>query len=424
MKIKRLFLIAAIGFLVLLSRQSRVQALDLLAHEPQQVVVQVAPGVDIDTVNLIFGTTTLETMPEKPDIHLLQAPAGTSLPGLVQWMSGSSLLAYAELNYLTEAPESGSTNRIYGWNSSSYNKYQSAAKSMDLDDVHAYSEGENTLIAILDTGIQAGHPAFSGRISPLGFDFVDLDSDPSEETNGLDDDQDGRVDEGFGHGTHVSGIAHLVAPDALLLPVRVLNSDSRGNIFRTAMAVYYAAANGADVINMSLGSSAPSRTLGDAIDHAAAAGVVVVAAAGNTDNSVKQYPAAEDCALAVTSVFFKRNTYSKSSFAAFGDWISLSAPGDKISSTFPYNIYAASSGTSMSAPFVSGQAGLLRSMDPMLTLDEVGMLIGGSAKPITGTPYTGLLGEGMQDILASLLALKNNSLLDPGKNLFAACTDG
>ena len=94
----------------------------------------------------------------------------------------------------------------------------------------------------------------ANSLDVLGYDFVDNDLAPDEEANGLDDDGDGRVDELYGHGTHVAGIVHLVAPDARLLPLRVLNSDGRGNNFRTASAIVYATHRGADAINLSLGT--------------------------------------------------------------------------------------------------------------------------------------------------------------------------
>ena len=143
---------------------------------------------------------------------------------------------------------------------------------------------------------------------------------------------DGRVDELYGHGTHVAGILHLVAPDARLLPLRVLNSDGRGNNFRTASAIVYAAHRGADAINLSLGTSEQSMLLREAVNEAAQLGVVIVAAAGNLNTDAKQYPAAEACAIAVTSVNAQER---KSSFANYGDWIGVAAPGENIYQRVP-----------------------------------------------------------------------------------------
>jgi thermitase len=181
-----------------------------------------------------------------------------------------------------------------------------------------------------------------------------------------------------------------VAPDAVF--VRVLNSDGRGNNFRTASAIVYAAHRGADAINLSLGTPNQSVLLREVVGEAAQLGVVVVGAAGNLNTYAKQYPAAEACAIAVTSVNARDK---KSSFANYGDWIGVAAPGENIYSTFPVDGYAWWSGTSMATPFVAGQAALLRSANPQLTLDEVGLLIGGTADSLDNAnpAYRGGLGR-------------------------------
>jgi subtilisin family serine protease len=224
----------------------------------------------------------------------------------------------------------------------------------------------------------------------------------------------------YGHGTHVTGIVHLVAPDARLLPLRVLNSDGRGNNFRTASAIVYATHRGADAINLSLGTSHASALLRQVVGEAAQLGVVVVGAAGNLNTDAKQYPAAEACAIAVTSVNAQDK---KSSFANYGDWIGVAAPGENIYSTFPVNGYAWGTGTSMATPFVAGQVALLQSADPQLTLDEVGRLIGGTARSLDkkNPAYRGLLGEGRIDLLASLDSLVTNAWPTSDRNLFAGC---
>ena len=425
LKLRRFVVFISSLFLLLGVNEMRlgsVQAVDLPGYEPGQVVVRLVPGGDIGEINQLYGTVVLDTIPGQPEIFLLQAPPGANLLELVLLLADDPQLLYAELNYLTADPESGSTNRIYGWGDSTTFKSQNANSKLNLEAAHGYSGGAGALVAVLDTGIQADHPEFVGLISPLGFDFVDGDPDPSEEANGLDDDLDGQVDEGYGHGTHVAGITHLVAPDATLLPLRVLNSDSRGNTFKTAAAVFYAAANGADVINLSLGSPERSLLLSEAVAEAAGLGAVVVAAAGNTDSAVEQYPAAENCALAITSV--RTDNKKKSSFAAYGEWVSLAAPGDKITSTYPVDGYAATSGTSMATPFVAGQVALLRGLDPELALNEIGQLLGGTVEPVNDFFYPGMLGEGLIDILASLEALVSGFEADPGSNVFAECTGG
>ena len=402
--------------------RSAVQAL-AADYEPGQIVVKLASllGNNLVGINRTYGTTTLASLPEHSDIFLLQAPLGANTELLVQTMTSDVRLVYAELNYINENPEDGGTDRIYGWGGDSTQmQNQDSTKAIHLEEAHDLSRGGGTLVAVLDTGVQPDHPVLANSIDVLGYDFVDNDIAPNEEANGLDDDGDGRVDELYGHGTHVAGIVHLVAPEARLLPLRVLNSDGRGNNFRTASAIVYAAQRGADAINLSLGTPHQSALLREVVGEAAQLGVVVVGAAGNLNTDAEQYPAAEACAIAVTSVNARDK---KSSFANYGDWIGVAAPGENIYSAFPVNGYAWWSGTSMATPFVAGQAALLRGANPQLTLDEVGLLIGGTADSLDRMNpfYRGRLGEGRIDLLASLESLVTSAWPTPEHNVFAGC---
>lgn len=393
-------------------------------YEPGQIVIKLTPSSvnDLLHINQTYGTTTLAFLPEHPDIVLLQAPLGANVEKLVQVMVSDVRLIYAELNYINESPEDGSTDRIYGWGGidSSTMRSQDSAKTMQLEGSHNLSRGGGTLVAILDTGVQSDHPALSNSLDVLGYDFVDNDFSPIDEANGLDDDSDGLVDELHGHGTHVAGIVHLVAPEARLLPLRVLNSDGRGNNFRTASAILYAVHRGADAINLSLGTSDESLLLREAVDEAAQLGTVVVAAAGNRNRDARQYPAAEACVIAVTSVSANDK---KSSFANYGDWIGVAAPGEDIYSAFPVSGYAWWSGTSMATPFVVGQIALLRGANQQLTLDEMGLLIGGTADSldIKNPAYRNQLGEGRIDLLASLEAQAASTWPAQNHNVLAGC---
>ena len=139
---------------------------------------------------------------------------------------------------------------------------------------------------------------------------------------GKDEDCDGETDEMVGHGTHVAGIVDITAPAAKIMPLRVLDTEGYGDVFTIAKAVYFAAQNHTDVINLSLGSPSRSKLLQEVIKDATASGVLVAAAAGNSNSTVAHYPAAgngvaasTDGLVAVTSV----NMYDqKSDFANYG----------------------------------------------------------------------------------------------------------
>ena len=139
-------------------------------------------------------------------------------------------------------------------------------------------------MAVLDTGAQLDHPALRERFAGVPrYDFVDDDTDPSEPA--LAKNKNIIAQEVVGHGTHVAGIVKLVAPQARIMPLRVLDREGFGTTFHVAEAIAYADVNGADVINLSLGTPRWSMLMREKVDGAIADGAVVVAAAGNDGSS-------------------------------------------------------------------------------------------------------------------------------------------
>jgi subtilisin family serine protease len=162
----------------------------------------------------------------------------------------------------------------------------------------------------------------------------------------------------FGHGTMVAGIVHLVAPTAKIMPLKAFQSNGTGNLSDIIRAIYYATQNHVNVINMSFDISSYSPELARAISSADQAGIICVAAAGNDGKDELVFPAAllgQVMGIASTS-----DLDTQSSFSNYGaDLVWMAAPGENIISTYPYGTYAAESGTSFSAPFVSGAAALI-----------------------------------------------------------------
>lgn len=245
------------------------------------------------------------------------------------------------------------------------------------------------IVAVLDTGVDASHPALAGRLLP-GTDLVNEDNVPQDgpeagEEPGL----------AQGHGTHISGIVTRIAPQSKILPVRVLDVNGRGNIYVLAYAIEWAADHGADVINLSLGSDFDSQVLSDAIADAQQRGVVIVAAAGNDGVATPQYPANFPGVLGVTAVDSGNH---KADFANYGDgWIDLAAPGVGITSTVPFSpvLYAAWSGTSMAVPFVTGAAALVKQQQPDAAPAEVAdrLIAAGADLDAANPQYAGQLGR-------------------------------
>jgi subtilisin family serine protease len=241
---------------------------------------------------------------------------------------------------------------------------------------------------VLDTGA-SDVPALNGRLLS-GWNYVADDADTSDVATSA-----GAA--GVGHGTFVSGIVALVAPQAKILPYKVLDSNGYGTVYGAAQAIIDATAAGAQVINLSFGTDTqPSNLLQQAIQQAQKAGVVVVAAAGNNDSSQQVYPASWAQTLSVAALNTADNALAP--FSDYGGWVDVAAPGDGIVGPMPDGSYALWAGTSMAAPFVSGQAALIRSLAPGLQANQVFRDIENTATKLPQNPVH----SGAISIVASL----------------------
>ena len=390
-----------------------------------QVVVKLNPlsGAMITDINNTYRTTTLETVLSNAGIYLLRVPAGVNAPTLAGRMAGDLRLLYAEPNFVGQAPEGiGRHTWVWGGANATPVNTQYAVSLLGLSGAHQISRGAGAVVAVIDRGVQLDHPALANRWTATRYDFTDDDPDPSDVANGLDEDRDGIVDDAFGHGTHVAGLVALIAPEAKLMPLRALDTEARGDIFRLAEAIVYATDQGADVINLSLGTASKSALLEDVTRRATMQGAVVVAAAGNLGTTARQYPAGSQCVLAVSAL--KRDR-TKANFANYGSWVDLAAPGVSIYSAMPTGGYAWWSGTSMAAPLVAGQAALLHSFRPTLNPQQIAEQIAGTAlslkkiDPLFGSK----LGFGLPAVAVSLQKLQAGQLLSVGGVISGSCVD-
>ncbi len=242
-------------------------------------------------------------------------------------------------------------------------------------------------VAVVDSGVDAGHPDLAERLRNDGFDFVDNDADPADEN---------------GHGTHVAGIIAAtlgnaegisgLAPGVRILPVRVMDAEGYGSDRSIAAGIEYAADRGARVINLSLGATlllaAPesSAVVSRAIRNAQNAGALIVVAAGNDFVPLPNAIVGENDDVVVVAASDRNDR--KTDFSNSGPWIDVTAPGQGILSTMPtYPVYLTSpalppaerfqpnydtmSGTSQAAPFVAALAALIFSAHPDWSADQV-----------------------------------------------------
>lgn len=270
-----------------------------------------------------------------------------------------------------------------GPTSDGYNRNQTAYKWLGADRANFYSAGDRAVVAVLDTGFQLDHPMLTNYWTTARYDFVDRDFDPTDTRDNIDNDGNRYVDEAYGHGTHVAGIIRIIAPNARIMPIRVLNADGDGNLANLIAGIDFAANNGANIINLSLGSTHDSVELQAAVRRAYDKGVLVIAAAGNLDFWVKQYPAAYSCAVAVTSYSQLDNLANAlSANWLSAKWIDYALPGENIFSTFPNSGYATWSGTSMSTPVLAAMAALVNSRYPNASPKQIMTLINGTSDTI------------------------------------------
>lgn len=247
-----------------------------------------------------------------------------------------------------------------------------------------YSTGEGVRVAIVDTGVDTGHPALDSHLQlDRAWNFIDNNNDPTDRP-------DGRAS---GHGTYIAGLIARVAPGAKIIPIRAIDPNGVGTIYDVAQAICYAVSQGAHVINLSMGLRDSADAIDNALEFAHRAGVTVVASAGNDHTDEEPRIASYETAIGVAAV---DAIDRRAGFSNYGSYISVSSPGVALYSTYLDGQFATWSGTSFSTALVSAQAALLRAQRPTLSPREVKRAIKQSADNIDrlNPGYAGELGTG------------------------------
>jgi thermitase len=233
------------------------------------------------------------------------------------------------------------------------------------------------VIAVVDSGVDGSHPDLAGAVDP-GYDFVDGDTTATD---------------GQGHGTAVAGIAAARANNGVgaagvcwrcrIMPLRVIGPEGYAPNARTAAAIDYAVEHGAAVINISLYGENLNARLQDAVRRARAAGVVVVAAAGNEGGRIREYPAAYPPVLSVGAT---EEDGRLTNYSSRGDWVKLAAPACAPTTQLGGG-FGAGCGTSGATPVVAGIAALLRSRAPFATVGDIEKALASTARHVTGVRF-------------------------------------
>jgi subtilisin family serine protease len=274
------------------------------------------------------------------------------------------------------------------------------------------SRGAGQIVAVIDTGVDGTHADLAGQLVS-GMDYVG-----DSFSNGT-----GTVDPN-GHGTHVAGIIAAkqgngigiagLAPDAKVMPIRVLNAQGSGYSSDVISGIVYAADHGATVINMSLGGTTASESMRSAIDYAISRNVVVLGAAGNNNTfctagstapwpaSVCSYPGAFPNTIGVAAT---ESNNTRASYSNQGAFIDVAAPGSNILSTYNGGGYVYASGTSMATPYAAAGVALLRAAAPSASVNDVRNVFSNSVTDLGTAGFDTSFGPGLMNPIAGLTAI-------------------
>lgn len=377
------------------------------AQRTDRILVKPLPGVDLGLLNLQLGVTVLRTFPSLGNLQVLQLPAGSSVLSLVSLYRQSGLVQYAEPDFVVHVLRTPNDFRfedgsLWGLRNTGQLGGKPGADIKASEAWDTQNTAASIVVAVTDTGVRATHEDLAANLwsnpGETGPDARGLD----KATNGLDDDGNGWVDDvrgintlngsgnpadDFGHGTHVSGTIGAVGDNMVgvvgvawrvqLMNCKFIDAQGNGAISDAVMCIDYARNKGARIINASWGAvDFQSTALRDAIAAARDAGMLFVAAAGNSsgnNDTTPLFPASYDLdnIIAVAATDRRDELTFFSNFGA--TTVDLAAPGADIFSSWngSDSDYQFFSGTSMATSFVSGAAAVLMAQAPGETYTRI-----------------------------------------------------
>jgi serine protease len=322
-------------------------------------------------------------------IYKIKIDSTENIDQVLKDLKSSGLYEYVEKRYVR--------NIIFTPNDPGYTTQWSikkikAPQAWDINPGNA-----QVIVAVIDNAIQTTHPDLQANML-RGFDASDNDLNPNP------------PDSTYTHGSHVAGIVSAVNNNGIgissaannkvkVLPIKATPNGSPANsIYHGFEGLIMAVDSGANIVSISWGGTGASQAEQDVINYARSHNVVIVAAAGNSNNDVKIYPASYNNVISVAST---DSTDIRGSFSSYGPTVDIAAPGRGILSTIPFNKYINYSGTSMATPLVSSCLGYLWSCFPTLTMDQLEALLKNTADKIDiqNPTFVGKLGSGRINLL-------------------------
>lgn len=314
--------------------------------------------------------------------YRFHVPAGSDIRGLVERFSGLAGVELAEPDWIGEGGANVPNDPLFA---NQYGFDQVSDADVDGPEAWDVATGSETIVAVLDTGIDSDHPDLAAKLV-FGFDFVNFDFDPEDD---------------HGHGTNVGSIVSADTDNGTgvagacwncrIMALKVLDSSNYGFYSDWADAMVWATDAGVRVINLSAGGTSPSATLLAGVQYAFDAGVIHVSITHNDDANVVRYPGAyaETITVGATDALDQRADpfcYSASSGSNFGDEIDVVAPGELILGAAMGGGYNSWCGTSQAAPLVAGLLGIMRTIYPSLGREEARFLLHAGAEDQVGRP--------------------------------------
>jgi subtilisin family serine protease len=356
-----------------------------------RIIVKLQAGFLVGPVLTLLGADLLDSIPAL-NLYVLRMPYVPTLTFILQLLG----VVHIEKDTTMNIPAFLNVGLLTTASPPDFYLTQPALTLIQANQAASYYDGYGVVVADINSAVDSSHPALQGHLIE-GYDFVAAQGSSyvllnQSLSNFLDQSSstllgsgepidastsafmtqsdlsflDGNLPPGlitgpsvaYGHGTIVAGLIAAVAPRAMIMPLRVFDSNGRADAFTITKAIYYAINQGASVINMSFGMNTSSGLVRDAITAAANSGVTITGSAGNANSAVKQYPAAYYPVISVAATDLQDR---KANFSNYGTSIGVSAPGVNIISAYPGGYYVMASGTSFSAPIVAGDAAIVRS---------------------------------------------------------------
>jgi subtilisin family serine protease len=370
---------------------------------PGQILIKFNTGIQTAQVQTTFQNASLQQITSFSAIGVYQCSITNqaSVGDAVRACRADASVAYAEPNYIYRASVEPNDPRL----SDLWGLKNSNDADIDADQAWDIQTGSrNVLIGVIDTGVDYNHEDLQANMwrNPG-------ESGGGKENNGVDDDNNGFIDDVFGwdfaandndpmddngHGTHVSGTIGAVGNNGTgvvgvnwqvsIMALKFLSANGSGTTDDAVEAIIYAADHGAALTSNSWGGGGRSQALEDAIVYARSKNSLFVAAAGNESrntDSAPNYPSNYEIDN-IISVAASDNSDRLASFSNFGrQTVDLAAPGVNILSCRPGNRYQSLNGTSMATPHVSGVAGLILAQFPSLNYRQVLVRLLGGVDP-------------------------------------------